>query len=92
MCSYFVFLCVTLQQLKRSSEERSERYGPVQQHRRAVASLDKQIQQKAEQLKEVSAALPGISNGNCLFCSDVDASEKLLQPAHKEHRLTASFC
>ncbi|XP_032423080.1 coiled-coil domain-containing protein 93 isoform X2 [Xiphophorus hellerii] len=40
-------------QLKRSSEERSERYGPVQQHRRAVASLDKQIQQKAEQLKEL---------------------------------------
>ncbi|XP_054882153.1 LOW QUALITY PROTEIN: coiled-coil domain-containing protein 93-like [Poeciliopsis prolifica] len=40
-------------QLKRSSEEQSERFGPVQQHRRAVASLDKRIQQKAEQLKEL---------------------------------------
>ncbi|KAM4731604.1 coiled-coil domain-containing protein 93 isoform 2-T2 [Anableps anableps] len=40
-------------QLELSSEERSERYGPMQQHRRAVASLVKQIQQKADQLKEL---------------------------------------
>uniref|UniRef100_A0A8C2XB01 Coiled-coil domain-containing protein 93 n=1 Tax=Cyclopterus lumpus TaxID=8103 RepID=A0A8C2XB01_CYCLU len=37
-----------------SSEERSERYGPLQQHRRAVVSLNKQIQQKTKQLQEVS--------------------------------------
>uniref|UniRef100_A0A671TW51 Coiled-coil domain-containing protein 93 n=1 Tax=Sparus aurata TaxID=8175 RepID=A0A671TW51_SPAAU len=36
-----------------SSEERSERYGPLQQHRRALASLNKQIQQKKKQLEEV---------------------------------------
>ncbi|XP_044073247.1 coiled-coil domain-containing protein 93-like [Siniperca chuatsi] len=36
-----------------SSEERSGRYGPVQQHRRVVASLNKQIQQKIKQLEEV---------------------------------------
>uniref|UniRef100_A0A8D0D2J1 Coiled-coil domain-containing protein 93 n=1 Tax=Sander lucioperca TaxID=283035 RepID=A0A8D0D2J1_SANLU len=40
-----------------SSEERSERYGPLQQHRRAVASLNKLIQQKTKQLEEVSSSL-----------------------------------
>uniref|UniRef100_A0A8C5I428 Coiled-coil domain-containing protein 93 n=1 Tax=Gouania willdenowi TaxID=441366 RepID=A0A8C5I428_GOUWI len=35
-----------------TSEERSERFGPLQQHRRAVASLNKQIQQKTEELGE----------------------------------------
>ncbi|XP_071341191.1 coiled-coil domain-containing protein 93 isoform X2 [Trachinotus anak] len=38
-----------------TSEERSERYGPLQQHRRAVASLSKQIQQKTTQLEELQA-------------------------------------
>uniref|UniRef100_A0A672IGA7 Coiled-coil domain-containing protein 93 n=1 Tax=Salarias fasciatus TaxID=181472 RepID=A0A672IGA7_SALFA len=42
-------------QSERSSEERSERYGPLQQHRRAVASLNKHIQQKTKELQEVSA-------------------------------------
>uniref|UniRef100_A0A8C4IGB0 Coiled-coil domain-containing protein 93 n=1 Tax=Dicentrarchus labrax TaxID=13489 RepID=A0A8C4IGB0_DICLA len=37
-----------------SSEERSERYGPLQQHRRAVASVQKQIQQKTKQLEEAT--------------------------------------
>uniref|UniRef100_A0A8C5CH13 Coiled-coil domain-containing protein 93 n=1 Tax=Gadus morhua TaxID=8049 RepID=A0A8C5CH13_GADMO len=36
-----------------SSEERSERFGPLQQHRRLLASLNKQIQQKTKQLEEV---------------------------------------
>ncbi|XP_068602312.1 coiled-coil domain-containing protein 93 isoform X2 [Brachionichthys hirsutus] len=36
-----------------SSGERSDRYGPLQQHRRAVASLNKQIQQRSEQLEEL---------------------------------------
>uniref|UniRef100_A0A3Q3ER99 Coiled-coil domain-containing protein 93 n=1 Tax=Kryptolebias marmoratus TaxID=37003 RepID=A0A3Q3ER99_KRYMA len=40
-----------------TSEERSERYGPLQQHRRAVASINKQIQQKTKQLEEVSSSL-----------------------------------
>ncbi|KAK5861602.1 hypothetical protein PBY51_022985 [Eleginops maclovinus] len=38
-----------------SSEERLERYGPLQQHRRAVASLNKQIQHKSKQLEELKA-------------------------------------
>ncbi|KAM3606993.1 uncharacterized protein V6R79_000301 [Siganus canaliculatus] len=38
-----------------SSEGRSERFGPLQQHRRTVASLTKQIQQKKKQLEEVEA-------------------------------------
>ncbi|KAM9365545.1 coiled-coil domain-containing protein 93 isoform 2-T2 [Pholidichthys leucotaenia] len=37
------------------SEERSERYGPLQQHRRMVASLNKQIQQKTNELEELGA-------------------------------------
>uniref|UniRef100_A0A667ZVD5 Coiled-coil domain-containing protein 93 n=1 Tax=Myripristis murdjan TaxID=586833 RepID=A0A667ZVD5_9TELE len=40
-----------------SSDERSERYGPLQQHRRTVASLNKQIQHKTKQLEEVSTPL-----------------------------------
>uniref|UniRef100_A0AAQ4QXC8 Coiled-coil domain-containing protein 93 n=1 Tax=Gasterosteus aculeatus aculeatus TaxID=481459 RepID=A0AAQ4QXC8_GASAC len=36
----------------RSVLERSERYGPLQQHRRAVASLNKQIEQKTKELDE----------------------------------------
>ncbi|CAF91463.1 unnamed protein product, partial [Tetraodon nigroviridis] len=38
-----------------SSEERWERFGPLQQQRRAVASLEKQIQQRREQLEELQA-------------------------------------
>ncbi|KAJ0005765.1 hypothetical protein NQD34_015659 [Periophthalmus magnuspinnatus] len=38
-----------------SSEELSERYGPLQQHRRAVASLHKQIQQRSKALEELQA-------------------------------------
>ncbi|XP_029980905.1 coiled-coil domain-containing protein 93 isoform X1 [Sphaeramia orbicularis] len=38
-----------------SSEERSERFGPLQQHRRAVASINKQIQDKTKQLEELRA-------------------------------------
>ncbi|XP_041857501.1 coiled-coil domain-containing protein 93 isoform X2 [Melanotaenia boesemani] len=38
-----------------TSEERSERYGPLQQHRRAVASLSKQIQHQTKQLEELQA-------------------------------------
>uniref|UniRef100_A0A8C6M8W8 Coiled-coil domain-containing protein 93 n=1 Tax=Nothobranchius furzeri TaxID=105023 RepID=A0A8C6M8W8_NOTFU len=40
-----------------SLEERSERYGPLQQHRRTVTSLNKHLQQKTKQLEEVSSAL-----------------------------------
>uniref|UniRef100_A0AAQ4QQ08 Coiled-coil domain-containing protein 93 n=1 Tax=Gasterosteus aculeatus aculeatus TaxID=481459 RepID=A0AAQ4QQ08_GASAC len=41
-----------------SSEERSERYGPLQQHRRAVASLNKQIEQKTKELVQVRCQTP----------------------------------
>lgn len=47
--------CVLLwPQQSELSEERSERFGPLQQHRRAVASLEKQIHQKTNELQEVS--------------------------------------
>uniref|UniRef100_A0A669EGZ6 Coiled-coil domain-containing protein 93 n=1 Tax=Oreochromis niloticus TaxID=8128 RepID=A0A669EGZ6_ORENI len=41
-------------QLELSSEEH-EHYGPLQQHHRVVASLNKQIQQKTKELEEVLA-------------------------------------
>uniref|UniRef100_A0A3Q3GDY6 Coiled-coil domain-containing protein 93 n=1 Tax=Labrus bergylta TaxID=56723 RepID=A0A3Q3GDY6_9LABR len=56
-----------------SSEERSERYGPLQQHRRAMASLNKQIEQKTKQLEEVRRS-PGISES---FQKATEQSEKL---------------
>lgn len=40
-------------QAERSAEDRTERYGPVQQYRRMVTSLNKQIQQKTKELEEV---------------------------------------
>lgn len=40
-------------QAERSAVDGSERYGPVQQHRRVVTSLNKQIQQKTKELEEV---------------------------------------
>uniref|UniRef100_A0A8C4IIR7 Coiled-coil domain-containing protein 93 n=1 Tax=Dicentrarchus labrax TaxID=13489 RepID=A0A8C4IIR7_DICLA len=49
-----------------SSEERSERYGPLQQHRRAVASVQKQIQQKTKQLEEVSGPSEPIKLSLCV--------------------------
>ncbi|XP_056909640.1 coiled-coil domain-containing protein 93 isoform X1 [Takifugu flavidus] len=36
-----------------SEQERPDRFGPLQQHRRAVASLEKQIQQRKQQLEEL---------------------------------------
>ncbi|XP_029314615.1 coiled-coil domain-containing protein 93 [Cottoperca gobio] len=53
-----------------SSEERSERYGPLQQHRRAVASLNKQIQQKTKQLEELQAKHAEVKTG----CDDAKRS------------------
>uniref|UniRef100_A0AAX7TFG0 Coiled-coil domain-containing protein 93 n=1 Tax=Astatotilapia calliptera TaxID=8154 RepID=A0AAX7TFG0_ASTCA len=49
-------LLVSLQQLELSSEEH-EHYGPLQQHHRVVASLNKQIQQKTKELGEVCRSL-----------------------------------
>ncbi|XP_066544692.1 coiled-coil domain-containing protein 93 [Amia ocellicauda] len=42
-------------QIELSAEDRPERFGPAQQHRRLVASLNKQIQQKTKQLEELQA-------------------------------------
>ncbi|KAM4608454.1 coiled-coil domain-containing protein 93 [Polymixia lowei] len=46
-----------------SSEDRPERYGPLQQHRRMVASLSKQIQQKTKQLDELQAKHVEVKTG-----------------------------
>lgn len=50
MTSLFFFF----QQSERLMEDQTDGYGPTQQHRRLVASLNKQIQQKTKQLEEVS--------------------------------------
>ncbi|XP_056321644.1 coiled-coil domain-containing protein 93 [Danio aesculapii] len=40
---------------ERSVEDRPERFGPVQQHRRQLASLNKQITQKTKELEELQS-------------------------------------
>ncbi|XP_075937134.1 coiled-coil domain-containing protein 93 isoform X2 [Anarhichas minor] len=64
-----------------SSEERSERYGPLQQHRRAVGSLNKQIQQKTKQLEELQAKYAEVKTG----CDD--AKSNLLEATEHSQRL-----
>ncbi|XP_037343554.2 coiled-coil domain-containing protein 93 isoform X1 [Pungitius pungitius] len=46
-----------------SSEERSERYGPLQQHRRAVALLNKEIQQKTKELVQLQENYEKVKTG-----------------------------
>ncbi|XP_041806419.1 coiled-coil domain-containing protein 93 isoform X2 [Chelmon rostratus] len=64
-----------------SSEERSERYGPLQQHRRAVASLHKQIQQKTKQLEELQAKHTEVKTG----CDE--AKRKLAEATERSEKL-----
>ncbi|KAI3356608.1 hypothetical protein L3Q82_017810, partial [Scortum barcoo] len=64
-----------------SSEERSERYGPLQQHRRAVASLNKQIQLKNKQLEELQAKHAEVKTG----CDE--AKKKLIKATERSERL-----
>uniref|UniRef100_A0A8C1GBX3 Coiled-coil domain-containing protein 93 n=1 Tax=Cyprinus carpio TaxID=7962 RepID=A0A8C1GBX3_CYPCA len=52
LCSNLLHLCV-IGQAERSVEDRPERFGPAQQHRRQLASLNKQITQKTKELEEV---------------------------------------
>ncbi|CAI5670751.1 unnamed protein product [Oreochromis niloticus] len=49
-------------QLELSSEEH-EHYGPLQQHHRVVASLNKQIQQKTKELEELQAKHAEVKTG-----------------------------
>ncbi|XP_027146870.1 coiled-coil domain-containing protein 93 isoform X1 [Larimichthys crocea] len=64
-----------------TSEERSERYGPLQQHRRAVTSLNKQIQQKTKQLEELQAKHAEVKKGcdeaKSSLLEAVECAEKL---------------
>ncbi|KAM7407969.1 hypothetical protein PAMA_003617 [Pampus argenteus] len=64
-----------------SSEERSERYGPLQQHRRALASLNKHIQQKTKELEELRAKHAEVKTG-----SD-EAKRKLTEATEHSERL-----
>uniref|UniRef100_A0A8C1PRP8 Coiled-coil domain-containing protein 93 n=1 Tax=Cyprinus carpio TaxID=7962 RepID=A0A8C1PRP8_CYPCA len=58
----FLYKCV-IGQMERSVEDRPERFGPVQQHRRQLASLNKQITQKTKELEEViQSSLVGCQN------------------------------
>ncbi|KAG7467519.1 hypothetical protein MATL_G00154670 [Megalops atlanticus] len=66
---------------ERSAEDRSERYGPAQQHRRQVASLKKQIQQKTKQLEELQAKHLEIQSA----CEE--AKSKLLEASELSERL-----
>ncbi|XP_029937098.1 coiled-coil domain-containing protein 93 [Myripristis murdjan] len=64
-----------------SSDERSERYGPLQQHRRTVASLNKQIQHKTKQLEELQAKHAEVKSG----CEE--AKRKLTEATEQSERL-----
>ncbi|XP_020491064.1 coiled-coil domain-containing protein 93 isoform X2 [Labrus bergylta] len=64
-----------------SSEERSERYGPLQQHRRAMASLNKQIEQKTKQLEELQAKHAEVKAG-----SD-EAKKNLVEATEQSEKL-----
>ncbi|KAM9448826.1 coiled-coil domain-containing protein 93-like isoform 4-T4 [Salvelinus alpinus] len=67
--------------LERSAEDRPERYGPVQQHRRIVTSLNKQIQQKTKQLEELQAKHLEVKSA----C--VEAKSKLMEATEQTERL-----
>ncbi|KAK6315199.1 coiled-coil domain-containing protein 93 isoform X3 [Coregonus clupeaformis] len=64
-----------------SAEDRPERYGPVQQHRRMVTSLNKQIQQKTKQLEELQAKRLEVKSG----CEQ--AKSKLMEATEQAERL-----
>ncbi|KAJ8350578.1 hypothetical protein SKAU_G00257080 [Synaphobranchus kaupii] len=66
---------------ERSVEDRPERYGPAQQHRRLVASLTKQIQQKTKQLEELQAKHLEVQAG----CEE--AKSKLLEATELTEKL-----
>ncbi|MFT7815825.1 coiled-coil domain-containing protein 93 [Arapaima gigas] len=66
-------------QSERLVEDRSERYGPAQQHRRLVTSLNKQIQQKSKQLEEVNVL---VCSSQASFCST--AATELTEELEKE--------
>ncbi|XP_061923707.1 coiled-coil domain-containing protein 93 [Entelurus aequoreus] len=67
--------------LEISSEDFTERYGPLHQHLRAVASLNKQIQQKKNQLGELQTNHAEVKNG----CDK--AKKKLLEATEQSERL-----
>ncbi|XP_018552118.1 coiled-coil domain-containing protein 93 isoform X2 [Lates calcarifer] len=64
-----------------TSEERSERYGPLQHHRRAVTSLSKQIQQKTKELEELQAKHAEVKTG----CDE--AKRKLVEATDHSEKL-----
>ncbi|XP_072300310.1 coiled-coil domain-containing protein 93 isoform X2 [Eucyclogobius newberryi] len=64
-----------------SSEELSERFGPLQQQRRAVASLHKQIQQKSKTLEELQVKHDEVK------ASCEEAKTRLTEVAEESERL-----
>uniref|UniRef100_A0A3Q1HG88 Coiled-coil domain-containing protein 93 n=1 Tax=Anabas testudineus TaxID=64144 RepID=A0A3Q1HG88_ANATE len=64
-----------------TSEEHSERFGPLQQHRRAVASLNKQVQQKTKELEELQAKHSEVKKS----CDE--AKRKLLEATEQSEKL-----
>ncbi|XP_074550972.1 coiled-coil domain-containing protein 93 [Halichoeres trimaculatus] len=68
-----------------SSEERSERYGPLQQHRRAVASLNKQIEQKTKQLEELQAKHTEVK------ATSDEAKRKLVEATEQSEKLESEL-
>ncbi|XP_048861960.1 coiled-coil domain-containing protein 93 [Brienomyrus brachyistius] len=68
-------------QSERLMEDQTDGYGPTQQHRRLVASLNKQIQQKTKQLEELQAkqleAQAGCEEAKGKLTEAMELTEKL---------------
>uniref|UniRef100_A0AAX7VRC8 Coiled-coil domain-containing protein 93 n=1 Tax=Astatotilapia calliptera TaxID=8154 RepID=A0AAX7VRC8_ASTCA len=69
-------------QLELSSEEH-EHYGPLQQHHRVVASLNKQIQQKTKELGEVLALICRLQRCQRLWGKELVCLEEVEEQADR---------
>lgn len=92
-------LLLVFQQSELSAEERPERLGAAQQHRRKVASLNKQILQKTRLLEEVSIVCSKEENidrsgWSQSFCHPEGICELSSAPAicHAEHWFLCLHC
>ncbi|RXM33986.1 Coiled-coil domain-containing protein 93 [Acipenser ruthenus] len=71
-------------QSERSAEDRPERFGAAQQHRRLVASLNKQIAQKSKQVEELQAKHLEVQSGYEEAKSKLMEAVNFTEKLHKE--------
>ncbi|MGH0123445.1 UNVERIFIED_CONTAM: hypothetical protein FKN15_012536 [Acipenser sinensis] len=74
----------TEEQSECSAEDRPERFGAAQQHRRLVASLNKQIAQKSKQVEELQAKHLEVQSGYEEAKSKLMEAVNFTEKLHKE--------